>query len=169
MPNLEIGSGGNPQPGYIHLERFIHPDDRRLVDICGDALRLPFRDSVFDSVLMFGVFEHFGIFEVQEVMLEVVRVLRDGGVFKFDVPDFDWFIERYVDPSKLGPGRGDDWVLHAVFGGQEGPGMLHKWGWNEKKMRDFLMKPNWNFSRVDLVGRQWRDPEPNHLIWECVK
>ena len=79
MPSLEIGSGGNPQPGYFHLERFIHPNDRHLVDICGDASRLPFGSGVFDSVLMFGVFEHFGIFEIQEVMLEIVRVLRDGG------------------------------------------------------------------------------------------
>ena len=140
--NLEIGSGGNPQPGYIHLERFIHPDDRHLVDVCGDASFLPFGDGAFDSVLMFGVFEHFGIFEIQPVMLEIIRVLRPGGTFKFDVPDFDWFIERYIDPSKLPPGRGDSWVLHAIFGGQEYPGQFHKWCWNERRMREFLMKPN---------------------------
>lgn len=169
MPSLEIGSGGNPQPGYIHMERFIHPNDRHLVDVCGDAFSLPFRSAVFDSVLMFGVFEHFGFFEIQEVMLEVMRVLRAGGTFKFDVPDFDWFMERYFRPELLPPGRGDSWILFAIFGGQDGPGMQHKWGWNEKRMKEFLEKPNWNFSEIKLVGRQWRDPEPNHLIWECVK
>ena len=166
--SLEIGSGGNPQPGYIHLERFLHRDDRGRADLIGDALCLPFRDRVFDGVLMFGVFEHFGIFEIQQVMLEIVRVLREGGTFKFDVPDFDWFLERYIDPRKLGPGRNEEWVMHAIFGGQEAPGMTHKWAWNEKRMRAFLEKPNWEFRDVKLVGRQWRDPEPNHLIYECT-
>jgi predicted SAM-dependent methyltransferase len=169
MPFLEIGSGGNPQPGYIHLERFIHPNDRYLVDICGDAFCLPFGIGVFDRVLMFGVFEHFGIFEIQEVMLEIIRVLKPGGVFRFDVPDFDWFMERYFNPGKLPPGRGDSWVMHAIFGGQDGPGQTHKWGWNEKRIRDFLKMPNWDFEKVDLIGRQWRDAEPNHLIWDCFK
>ena len=169
MASLEIGSGGNPQPGYIHMERFIHANDRYLVDICGDAFRLPFLDGCLDGVLMFGVFEHFGIFEIQEVMLEIVRVLRAGGSFKFDVPDFDWFLERYIYPEKLPAGRGESWVMHALFGGQDTPGQFHKWGWNEKRLRSFLEKPNWRFSKISLIGRQWRDPEENNLIWECVK
>lgn len=169
MPSLEIGSAGNPQPGYIHLERYVHPNDRHLVDVCGDAFDLPFRDAVFDRVLLFGVFEHFGIFEAQVVLHEILRVLVPKGILKFDVPDFDWFIQRYVNPSKLPPGRGDSWVLHAIFGGQEAPGQFHKWGWNEKRLREFLEKPNWQFTKVSLIGRQWRDPEQNHLIWECVK
>lgn len=167
--NLEIGSGSNPQPGYVHLDRYLDRDSRGLVDVVGDAGRLPFLDGSFDSVLMFGVFEHFGIFEIQEVMLEIVRVLKPGGSFRFDVPDFDWFLERYRDPGKLGKDRTEDWVLKSIFGGQDGPGMFHKWAWNEKRLEDFLRKPNWNFSKVRLAGRQWRDPEPNHLIWECVK
>lgn len=170
MASLEIGSGGNPQPGYVHMERFVHPNDHHLVDVCGDAFHLPFLGSVFDSVLMFGVFEHFGIFQIQEVMHEILRVLKEGGVFRFDVPDFDWFIERYVDPSKIPPGGyGDSWVLHALFGGQDGPGQFHRWGWNERRMMEFLTKPNWDFKKVELVGRQWRDPFPNHLIWECTR
>src|SRR3990167_10391580 len=131
MLSLEIGSGKNPQPGYIHLERFIDRNSIGLVDVCGDAHNLPFYNRSFDSVLMFGVFEHFGIFEIQEVMLEIVRVLKEGGVFRFDVPDFDWFMERYIHPESLGPGRTTQWILHAIFGVQDGSGMEHRWGWNE--------------------------------------
>lgn len=167
--NLEIGAGGNPQPGYIHCDRFIDPANPRALDFVCDARRVPLADGQCDSVLMFGVFEHFGYFEVQEVILEVVRLLRPGGVFKFDVPDFDWFIDRYVHPEKLGGGRDEQWILKSIFGGQDAPGMFHLWGWNESRLRAFLEKPNWAFSSVTLVGRAWRDPEPNHLIWECVK
>ena len=173
--NLEIGCGSNPQPGYIHTDAFVDDSNRHLVDVVCDARSLPFPDSEFDSILMFGVFEHFGFFEIQEVLLEVSRVLTPGGVFKFDVPDFDWFIHAYLTGEdrftgrKLGEGRDEKWVMHAIFGGQDGPGMFHRWGWSEARLKEFLEKPNWEFSQVKLVGRQWRDPEENHLIWECTK
>lgn len=173
--NLEIGSGINPQPGYIHLEAFVDNSNRHLVDIVCDARRLPFADGELDSVLMFGVFEHFGYFEVQDALLEISRTLKAGGVFKFDVPDFDWFVHAYLTGQDKNTGkplekhRGEEWVIHAIFGGQDKPGMQHGWGWNERRLREFLEKPNWGFSEVRMVGRQWRDQEENHLIWECVK
>ena len=169
--NLEIGSGNNPQPGYVHTDRYLDHKHPCLPDVCCDASDLPFRNDIFDSVLMFGVFEHFGIFEIQIVVHEVVRVLRKGGTFKVDVPDFDWFVGHYLEirNEPLDPVRTKEWIMHAIFGGQEAPGMFHKWAWNETRLRKFLEKPNWAFSTVSLVGRKWRDPEANHLIWECVK
>lgn len=169
MPNLEIGCGRNPQPGYLHAERYWSNAGRGSVDIILDANCLPFGNGSFDSILMFGVVEHFGFFELQEVFLEIMRVLRKGGALKFDVPDFDWFVERYRQPELLEKNRDESWVLHAIFGGQDGPGQFHKWGWSERRMMGFLKKPNWSFSEIKMVGRQWRDPEENHLIWECVK
>lgn len=167
--NLEIGSGSNPHPGYRHCDRYYDRSQRDLLDFVCDAHRLSVPSLSCSNVLMFGVFEHFGFYEVQEVMLEVVRVLEPGGVFRFDVPDFDWFVERYTRPELLTGERNEDWVLKAIFGGQDGPGMFHKFGWNERRLKEFLLKPNWNFSEVKLIGRQWRDPEENHLIWECKK
>lgn len=176
MPkNLEIGSGNNPQPGYIHTDLYVDDSNRHLVDVVCDARYLPFPDGEFDSVLMFGVFEHFGYFEIQEVLLEVVRVLKHGRVFKFDVPDFDWFIHAYLTGEdrntlkKLEPHRDEKWIMHSIFGGQTGPGHQHGWGWNQKRLEEFLSKPNWEFMEVNLVGRQWRDPEANHLVMECLK
>lgn len=170
MPNLEIGSGGNPQPGYIHMDLYVDSNTRPLVDVIGDARDIPFPDCEFDNILMFGVFEHFGIFECQEVMLEVVRVLKKGGTFKFDVPNVDWFMEHYLEiKTGLDPKRDKEWLLKGIFGHQNGPGQFHKWGWNETRMRKFLEKPNWNFSQVRMIGKKWRDPEENHLIWECRK
>ncbi len=167
--SLEIGCGGNPQPGYIHSDFRLHSGNRAFVDVVCDGKALSFRRGVFDSVLMFGVFEHFGIFEIQEVMLEIYRVLKPSGTFRFDVPDFDWFVERYLHPELLESGRTEEWVLKSIFGAQDGLGMVHQWGWNQKRLEDFLMKPNWPFSRIQFLSRQWRDPEENHLVYECVK
>ncbi len=172
---LEIGSGNNPQPGYIHTDFYVDDSNRHLVDVVCDAKHLPFADGEFDNVLMFGVFEHFGYFEIQEVLLEVSRVLQPGGIFKFDVPDFDWFIHAYLTGKdrntgeKLEPSRDEKWIMHSLFGGQDGPGMYHKWGWSEKRIMEFMNKPNWEFSEVKIVGHQWRDPEANHIIIDCVK
>lgn len=168
MPSLEIGSGDNPQPGYLHTDRYVDRAYKCPLDLVCDASFLPFRDGVFDSVLMFGVFEHFGIYECETVLLEVSRVVKKGGALKLDVPDFDWFVERYLFPEKRG-GRGEEWILKSIFGGQDGPGQYHRWGWSESRIRRFLSDPKWGFSKILLTGRQWRDPEDNHLVFECIK
>jgi len=173
--NLEIGAGDNPQPGYWHCDRHVSRINRHLLDFVCDALYLPFGDGELDNILLFGVVEHFGIYEVQEVFLEISRCLCRGGKVRFDVPNLDWFLEVYrtgkcpVSGNPLDPVRDEAWILKAIYGSQDGLGQFHRWGWNEKRMREFLMKPNWEFSKVELIGRQWRDPEPNHLIWECIK
>lgn len=173
--NLEIGVGSNPQPGYVHSDFVLTRDNRQHVDIVFSARQIPFRNESVDGILMFGVFEHFGIYDIQEVMLEIFRVLKPSGSFRFDVPDFDWFVEVYrteIDPvtgKPLEPHRDERWVMHAIFGGQDGPGMEHKWGWSQRRLEEFLRKPNWPFSAINFLGRQWRDAEENHLIYECVK
>lgn len=168
--NLEIGAGCNPTPGFIHCDFVRDPNCPDALDFVCDARAVPLPDDHCDNILMFGVFEHFGIFEIPDVVAEVFRILAPGGVFKFDVPDFDWFVERYLRPELRDRGRDEDWILKAIFGGQDAPGMFHKWGWNERRLRTFLeTKARWHFSKITMTGRQWRDPEPNHLIWECVK
>lgn len=174
--NLEIGTGCNPTPGYVHCDFDRDNNCPDALDIVCDARSVPLPDGSCDSILMFGVFEHFGIFEIEDVTAEVFRLLAPGGTFKFDVPDFDWFLEVYrtrIDPhtgKPLDPVRTEEWILKAIFGGQDKPGMFHKWGWNESRLRNFLeRRDKWKFDRIKMVGRQWRDPESNHLIWECVK
>lgn len=174
--NLEIGSGCNPTPGYVHCDFRKDSDCPDALDFVCDARFIPYPDNHCDNVLMFGVFEHFGIFEIEDVVREVFRILAPGGVFKFDVPDFDWFLEVYrtgidtVTKRPLESHRTQDWILKAIFGGQDAPGMFHLWGWNEKRLTEFLeKKQKWCFREIRMVGRQWRDPEHNHLIWECIK
>lgn len=47
--------------------------------VMADAKHLPFRDSQFDAVYSFGVIHH--INEVADVLNQIVKVLRSGGLF----------------------------------------------------------------------------------------
>lgn len=170
---LEIGCGSNPTPGYLNTDFYVDSKNGHFVDQQADARELPFPDASFVEVLAFGVIEHFGRFEVPKVFSEAYRVLKPGGIFKFDVPDFDWFVHAYTSGKDiftgmdLTPNRTEEWIMKSIFGGQDGPGQYHKWGWNERRIGDVIRESL--FKSYVLTGRQWRDPEHNHLIFECRK
>lgn len=46
---------------------------------CGDLLRMPFPDDVFDVVYNAGVLEHFDLPDRKTALLEMLRVTRTGG------------------------------------------------------------------------------------------
>ncbi len=57
--------------------------------LCEDATKLTFPDHYFDAVFLFGVLHH--IKEWKEVISEVYRVLKVGGIFSFEevlLPNF---------------------------------------------------------------------------------
>src|SRR5262245_12740608 len=72
---LNIGAGGTAEryPNCIEFEHKIF----RYTDVVGDAHHLPFRDSIFDLVFAFNVFEHLA--DPKAAAHEIHRVLRPGG------------------------------------------------------------------------------------------
>jgi len=60
---------------------------RKIADYFYDGKKIPFDDESFDSILTFQVFEH--IFEPEEFLSEISRVLKPGGHILITVP-FIW-------------------------------------------------------------------------------
>jgi len=83
---LDLGSGSRRRAEHvINLEIVTMPD----VDVVGDGHRLPFKNGIFDAVILEAVLEH--VREPKMVVSEVHRVLRLGGWVCSGVP----FIQGY--------------------------------------------------------------------------
>jgi SAM-dependent methyltransferase len=82
---LNLGCGNDILEGWINVDR--NPSQKGKVKI--HDLRLipyPFRDSSVDIVLMNHVLEHFD--NPIEIIDEIYRILRDGGIFIARVPHY---------------------------------------------------------------------------------
>ena len=84
---LDIGCGGKPYRDLFQfVDRYIGLDipSGGKVDVIGDAMRLPFRSQVFDTVLCNEVLEH--VPEPSVVMAEAAQVLKPGGYLLLTTP-----------------------------------------------------------------------------------
>ena len=81
------------------FSQFAEPDNPRksLVTFVADAEKLPFDDDVFDKVICSEVLEH--IVPYQQVIAEINRVLKIGGIAAISVPRFfpEWICWQLSD------------------------------------------------------------------------
>lgn len=93
---LDFGCGSKPYESlfseatsYLGVDVEVtghnHRDSR--VDVFYDGKVLPFADAQFDAVVSFEVFEH--VFNLPEVLREINRVTKSGGLLLISVP-FAW-------------------------------------------------------------------------------
>ena len=91
VQQLEIGSGPVKKTGWVTL------DLCRGADVYWDLRRgLPFVDASFWLVYSSHVLEHFSYKDTQNLLSEVRRVLKPGGVFSICVPDASIYVQAYI-------------------------------------------------------------------------
>lgn len=71
-----------PAVEYVGVE--IETENKRKGVIYYDGHKLPFKNEVFDSVISSQVFEH--VANIDEIVVELKRVLKSGGVMLITVP-----------------------------------------------------------------------------------
>ena len=102
---MDFGCADSPYRKVFHVDRFIgmdvvesgHEHNNEKIDVYYDGTNIPFEDKYFDSVLSTEVFEH--IFNIDEILCELNRVLKDGGHMLITVP-FVW--EEHEAPYDFG-------------------------------------------------------------------
>lgn len=91
---LDVGCGTKPYEKYFCFSEYVGLEidttlnrEKKKADYFYDGHKFPFKDSEFDSVVTNQVFEH--VFNPDEFLTEVNRVLKKGGKFFLTVP-FVW-------------------------------------------------------------------------------
>jgi SAM-dependent methyltransferase len=93
---LDFGCGSKPYESlftsagsYIgcDIEVSGHDHGESKIDVLYDGKRLPFENGSFDAVVSFETFEH--VFNLPEILGEINRVTRDGGLLLISIP-FGW-------------------------------------------------------------------------------
>jgi predicted SAM-dependent methyltransferase len=168
---IDIGSGPAPK-NDANIKMDIHqwPGVNCLHNLL--ITPYPFETSTFDKAYMGDVLEHIYIFDVERVLNEVNRILKDGAILEITVPDFRWIAERIVkndwnekaNVGWLNP-TSDPWknAMSYLFGGFHNKneykmqGMGHVNGFDYHSIKKLLEKTN--FKNIERVA-DLRNPEP---------
>lgn len=112
---LDLGCGDtiNTFPEYdatlrVDIREEVNPDYR-----C-NLRHLPFPNEFADHVFSSHTLEHFGRWEVKEVLEEWMRVLKFGGKMRLVVPNIMWAARELIKV-----GNPDAHVLNVFYGAQE--------------------------------------------------
>jgi SAM-dependent methyltransferase len=108
---LDVGCGSKPYERLFNVEEYIGIDveisfeglNRKSVDKFYDGIHIPFDDNEFDWVFSSEVFEQ--VFNLDELLIEINRVLAEGGKLGFTCP----FVWDQHDPPY-------DYARYTLFG-----------------------------------------------------
>lgn len=92
---MDFGCGRKPYEKFFRVDEYIgidmehtgHEHTNSKVDVFYDGKNIPFPNDSFDSVFCSEVLEH--VFNLEEVLTEIRRVMKTGGKILITVP-FSW-------------------------------------------------------------------------------
>lgn len=92
---LDFGCGRKPYKNLFQVNKYVgvdievsgHPHQNSEIDVFYDGKTIPFPDESFDSFFCSEVFEH--VFNLEEIIIELKRILKPGGKGLITVP-FAW-------------------------------------------------------------------------------
>ena len=145
---IHLGCGEINAPGFINVDILPLPHIHYIQEVNDLSV---FPDEYADLIYASHVLEHISHREVTKVLGEWHRVLKEGGVVRISVPDFDKLIEVYCSQEKdIGA------IIMPLMGGQDYAYRLHQTVFNEKYLTELLSSVG--FREV----REW-DPEEVEL------
>lgn len=154
--NLNLGCGPNLRAGWINIDLFDPGADLRL-DL---RENWPFAGASISQIYSEHVFEHFEIREeVPHFLSEARRVLQSGGLFDVAVPDTEWPLRAYGDPSNRYWSRSEpyhpEWcetqMDHINYHFRQGT--EHKYAWDYETLARTLRR----FGFTEITRREF-DP-----------
>lgn len=94
VKKIEIGSGNNPQVGYIHIDSRRLPGTDHVLNF--ETQKLPFPNGDIDEILSNHCIEHISWRSLPFVFREWHRVLKPGGRVFLRTPDLEFICKMYL-------------------------------------------------------------------------
>jgi GT2 family glycosyltransferase/ADP-heptose:LPS heptosyltransferase/predicted SAM-dependent methyltransferase len=168
---LEIGSGMNPQPGYIHLDIM---KDAKNVDIVHDLNKsLPIGDSCVKEILANHVVEHVSWRQFPVILRDWYRVLVKDGVLFIRTPNLEFIMNMY-NLKKTTPEHKDDeefiiknfgsvthsmYAILKLFSGQDYPSNFHFACYDPITLRDLCLREKFYRVKIERFGPEFSPGE----------
>jgi predicted SAM-dependent methyltransferase len=115
---VHIGCGPKKSPEYINVDAQPYPHVHIVTD---DMTNLSDFDSgTVDMVYMCHILEHIKQADLADVLSEMRRVLKNGGVLRLSVPDFDLLVDVYN-----ASGKDISAICRQLMGGQDHEYNIH--------------------------------------------
>ena len=143
MKRLHLGCGGKFIPGFYHVDIQSYPHVDQICSV--DKLAFVADDTV-ELIYACHVLEHFGRFQIVDVLREWCRVLQSGGVLRLAVPDFAACAAIYYEQ---GLKDGLSGLVGLVCGGQRDETDFHQMIFDAPLLSGLLLQAG--FSEV----RRW--------------
>lgn len=131
---LHIGCGKNYIPGWTNLDLFSSVK----ADVYADITALPFDRGSFDLIYASHVLEHVQRNAVIATLSHWRDLLKDGGVLRLAVPNFESVVRWYIDTGDLRA------VTGLLYGGQNHPKNNHFITFDQNTLRSDLLKAGFN-------------------------
>lgn len=133
---LHLGSGSIILPGFINVDMLSIPGVALQCDL---SRILPFRTGSVDEVYLCHVLEHFATEKVPEILSELARILKRGGILRICVPDLDVIFQTYIQNIEWFSPPHNPW-LGLIYGGQKDEFDFHKTGFNFRWLEHLLLE-----------------------------
>jgi ubiquinone/menaquinone biosynthesis C-methylase UbiE len=147
---LHLGCGLKKIEGYINID--IRPDVNP--DIIDDIYKLnKISNNSVDIIYACHVLEHFGRHDYINVLKRWFEILKDGGILRISVPNFQSVNEYYNDTKDLSK------LIGFLYGGQTYKENFHYYTWDFNSLKNDLISIN--FKEVDYFD--WRKTEHSNM------
>jgi predicted SAM-dependent methyltransferase len=112
---LEVGSGGNPQPGFIHCDCDESMPDLHVLCKMGEET-IPLPDGSVGELLSNHSIEHVSWLDVGKVVKDWFRILAPGGRLFLRTPDLEFICRTYLAGQVTKEAPLDEGNMVSIFG-----------------------------------------------------
>jgi predicted SAM-dependent methyltransferase len=154
---VDLGSGNEDESFHTNEGDVLRVDIRESAkpDYRCDIRKTPFATGHFDVVYSSHTLEHFTKIEVDAVLDEMVRILKEDGELRLVLPNLQWAARKIMN------GEIDGDVYNVLYGAQTYQENFHKIGFVPQTIEQLLKakgftKFMWAHDRYHMAMRAWK-------------